>query len=84
MKRGDVIPVLALAALCVAMGFVPAAHPLADDSGEPVRARVVAVDDSTLTFTGLYSGEQFTLTLETTLRAEVDQAVNEIVLSTGD
>ena len=35
------------------MGFVPAAHPLADDGGEPVRARVVAVDDSTLTFTGL-------------------------------
>ena len=53
MKRGDVIPVLALAALCVAMWFVPAAHPLADDGGEPVRARVVAVDDSALTFTGL-------------------------------
>ena len=53
MKRGDVIPVLALAALCAAMWFVPAAHPLADDGGEPVRARVVDVDDSTLTFTGL-------------------------------
>ena len=36
---------------------------------------------TTLTFNGLYSGEPFTLTIETTLQAEVDQAANEIVLS---
>ena len=53
MKPRDIIPVAALAALCAAMWFVPAAHPLADDGGEPVRARVVAVDDSALAYTGL-------------------------------
>ena len=37
MKRGDVIPVLVFMALCVAMWFVPAAHPLADDGGAMIR-----------------------------------------------
>ena len=52
MKRRDYIPVLALAALCVGMWFLPPVRPLADDGGEPVRGRVVSVDDSGLMLTG--------------------------------
>lgn len=53
MKGRDVIPVAVLAALCAAMCFLPAVSPVADDGGEPVRARVVAVDDGSLMLTGL-------------------------------
>lgn len=52
MKARDAVPVAALAALCTAMWFIPPASPLADDGGEPVRARVISVDDSGITLTG--------------------------------
>ena len=52
MKGRDTIPAAALAALCVAMWFLPPARPLAGDGGEPVRARVVAADDGDLSLTG--------------------------------
>ena len=53
MKGRNIIPVAVLAALCAAMCFLPAVSPVADDGGEPVRARVVAVDDGSLMLTGL-------------------------------
>ena len=52
MKGRNVIPVAVLAALCAAMWFLPAVSPVANDGGEPVRARVVAVDNSDLMLTG--------------------------------
>ena len=52
MKGRNVIPVAVLAALCAAMWFLPAVRPVANDGGEPVRARVVAVDNSDLMLTG--------------------------------
>ena len=53
MRRKDAIPAVALVALCVAMWFIPPVRPLADDGGTPLRARVVSVDDSAITLTGL-------------------------------
>lgn len=53
MRARDAIPIAALAAACAAMWFIPPARPLADDGDVPVRARVVSVDDSALTMTGL-------------------------------
>ena len=53
MRARDAASVATLAALCTAMWFIPPAAPLADDGGEPVRARVVSVDDSGITLTGL-------------------------------
>ncbi len=53
MKRRDILPAAAFAALCAAMWLLPPVRPAADDGGKPVRARVVAVDDSDLTLTGL-------------------------------
>ena len=48
----QVLEVAALAALCVALAFVPSPARLAHDGGASVRARVVSVDDSQLTLTG--------------------------------
>ena len=53
MRKRDCIPVVALALLCAVMWFVPSVDPIANDSGEPVRARVLSVDDSSVTLTGL-------------------------------
>lgn len=53
MNLKEAIPALALAALCVAMWFVPSVRPVADDGGTPIRARVVSVDNSAITLTGL-------------------------------
>lgn len=53
MRKRDYIPVLALALLCVAMWFVPSAHPVVNDDGIPVRAKVVSVDDGDLALTGM-------------------------------
>lgn len=53
MNPRDAIPVAAIAAICTAMWFIPPASPLADDSGVPVRARVLSVDDSGISMTGL-------------------------------
>ena len=52
MKARDYIPAAALAALCAAMWMLPSAKPVANDGGRPVRARVVAADDGSLTTTG--------------------------------
>ena len=53
MNLKEAIPALALAALCVAMWFVPSVRPVADDGGKPLRAKVVSVDNSAITLTGL-------------------------------
>ena len=53
MRKRDYIPALALALLCVAMWFVPPVRPIANDDGEPLRARVEAVNDSSITLTGM-------------------------------
>ena len=53
MKKRDCIPVLALALLCVVMWLMPSAHPVADDSGESFRARVLSVDDGDITLAGM-------------------------------
>ena len=53
MRRRDAIHAIAFAALCAAMWFVPPVRPLADDGGIPIRVRVVSVDDSGITLTGL-------------------------------
>ena len=53
MRARDAIPVAALAAVCAAMWFVPPASPLADDGGEPVRARVLSVVNGGIAMTGL-------------------------------
>ena len=52
MKRREVIPTVALAALCAAMCMVPPVRPVTDDGGMPVRARVVSVDDRDIMLTG--------------------------------
>ena len=52
MNRKDAIPVAALVALCAAMWFLPAVRPAAAEDGEPLRARVMSVDDSALELTG--------------------------------
>ncbi len=53
MKRHSCIATAVLAVLCVGLWLAPSARPLADDGGRSVRARVVSVDDSDLTATGL-------------------------------
>jgi uncharacterized membrane protein len=53
MRKRDCIPVSALALLCAVMWFGPSVEPVANDSGEPVRARVLSVDDSSVTLTGM-------------------------------
>ena len=53
MKRHSCIAAAVLAVLCVGLWLAPSARPLADDGGRSVRARVVSVDDSDLTATGL-------------------------------
>ena len=53
MRLKGAIPVLVLAALCVAMSFIPPAANLAHDAGSFVRARVIETDNSQLTLTGL-------------------------------
>jgi len=47
------VPVLVLAAICVAMHFVPSAAKVVHDGGETRRARVVSTDESEITLTGL-------------------------------
>ena len=46
-------PVAVLAALCAAMLAAPSAETVVRDDGEAMRAKVVSVDDSQLTLTGL-------------------------------
>ena len=53
MKKRDCIPAFALALLCAAMWFIPPVRPVANDDGETLRARVVSVDDSAITLTGM-------------------------------
>ena len=52
MKVRNAIPVLVLAALCVAMGFVPSAARVVQDGGVSMRARVVETDESQVQLTG--------------------------------
>lgn len=49
----DWVCVLVLAALCAAMAFIPSADKVANDSRLSMRARVVSVDNSQITLTGL-------------------------------
>ena len=53
MRKRDYIPASALALLCVAMWFIPPVHPVVNDDGEPLRARVLSVDDSSITLAGM-------------------------------
>jgi len=53
MRKRDYIPALALALLCAVMWFLPSVSPVADDSGESFRARVLSVDDGSITLTGM-------------------------------
>ena len=53
MKHQSYIATAVLAVLCIGLWLAPSARPLADDGGRSVRARVVSVDDSDLTMTGL-------------------------------
>lgn len=53
MRKRDYIPALALALLCVAMWFIPPVRPIVKDDGEPVRARVLSVDNGSITLTGM-------------------------------
>ena len=52
-RLGEWLSVAVLAALCVAMVAAPSAETVVRDDGEPFRAKVVSVDDSQLTLTGL-------------------------------
>ena len=53
MRKRDYIPALALALLCAAMWSIPSARPIVKDDGEPLRARVLSVDDSSIALTGM-------------------------------
>ena len=53
MRLRQHIATVVLATVCMGLWLLPPARPLADDGGETVRARVVSVDDSALTLTGL-------------------------------
>ena len=53
MKKRDYIPTLALALLCVVMWCLPSAPTVVDDGVRPLRARVLSVDDSAVTMTGM-------------------------------
>ena len=53
MRKRDCIPVLALVSLCVVMWFMPSARPVADDSGESFRARVLSVNDGDVSLVGM-------------------------------
>ena len=53
MRKRDLVPTAVLAALCVAMAFVPSAENVVCANGTSMRAKVVAVDDSQLRLTGL-------------------------------
>ena len=53
MRKRDTIPVLVLAAVCVALGFVPSTKTVARDGGRSVRAKVISTDESQVQLTGL-------------------------------
>ena len=53
MKFRNAIPVLVLAALCVAMAFMPSSARVVRDDGRSMRARVLETDESQVTLTGL-------------------------------
>ena len=53
MRKIDCIPALALVLLCAAMWFIPPVYPVVRDDGQPLKARVVSVDDSSITLTGM-------------------------------
>ena len=53
MRKRDFIPAFALALLCAAMWFIPSVRPIANDDGDPVRVRVLSVDDSSIAVVGL-------------------------------
>lgn len=53
MGKRDYIPALVLALLCAAMWSIPPVRPVARDDGEPVRARVLSVDDGSVSLTGM-------------------------------
>ena len=81
VKGRDAIPAVALAALCVAMWFLPPACPVAGDGGEPVRARVVAVDNGDLSLTGFveYGTQQLEVELmEGPAKGRRFRAANEL------
>ena len=70
-----------LAALCVAMAFIPPPANLAHDAGEFLRARVVEVDNTQLTLTGLveYGTQRLRVEmLEGPAKGRVFAAANEL------
>ena len=81
MRVRSAIPVLVLAALCVAMAFIPSATNLAHDAGSFVRARVLEADNSQLTLTGLveYGTQNLKVEmLEGPAKGRVFAAANEL------
>jgi len=53
MRKRNWIPILVLAALCIAMAFMPPPRRVVQDAATSYRARVLSTDDSQLTLTGL-------------------------------
>ena len=64
MFRRETVSVGVLAALCVALCFVPSAAKVVHETGTSLRARVVETDDSQLTLTGLVEYGTQHLTVE--------------------
>ena len=53
LRRRDVLPVLALALVCVGLWLMPSAKTVAGEPGSAVRARVTRVDDADVKKLGL-------------------------------
>lgn len=77
MKKREIVPLCVLAALSVAMYFIPPPERVVHDIGDSVRARVVEVDDSGVVLTGLleYGTEKLVVELPDGSRRP---AVNEL------
>ena len=82
MRARDVIPVCVLAALCVAMGFIPSAARVADvHGGVSMRARVTETDESQVALTGQieYGTQQLKVEmLEGPAKGRTFSAANEL------
>ena len=81
MKKRVWLPVLVLAAICVALAFAPSAENVVSDSSLPLRARVVETDDSRVQLTGLveYGTQRLVVEmLEGPAKGQTFKAENEL------
>lgn len=53
MIKRNYIPAIALALLCVVMWFMPSVQPIVCDDGEAILAKVLSVDNNSITLTGM-------------------------------